>query len=147
MIKDLMNRDVPTVSEKDTLGTVVRLMAASGVSGVPVVDEDGMLLGIITEHDIIKVVVPSYENVREDESSRLNLDFFLQTRAQQVREKAVASVMSRNVVALAEEDPAMKAASAMLAKKYKVLPVARDGRLVGMVSRIDIAHYLLVGDE
>jgi CBS domain-containing protein len=146
-IGNVMKRDVPTVTEKATLGEVVRLMASSGTSGVPVVNSEGILVGIVTEHDVIKTVVPSYE-FKPDESSKLDYDFLLHKRALQVRDNRVSMVMTQNVLALTEDDPVIKAMSTMLMKKIKILPVVDEsGFYVGMVSRIDVAQAVLETED
>lgn len=142
-IKHLMNSNAVTVNENATLAEVVHALAESGASGIPVVDSEGALQGIVTEHDVIKTVMPSLELVKTDDSSRINFDFFLAMRVRQVKDKPVSSIMTRNVMALSEDDSLMKATSAMLMKKLKVLPVVCDGRVAGMVSRTDIARALL----
>ena len=146
-IKDLMERDVVTVTEDATLEEAVRLLEKSRNSGLPVVDSEGNLLGIVTEHDIIRMIVPSYEASMSEENSKLNMDFFLNARADQVRSKPVSSVMTRNTITLTEDDPVIKATSTMLLKKIKVLPVVRVNKVVGMISRINVASALLKASE
>jgi len=145
-VKDLMKRDIITVTERAALREVVRLLSTSGVSGIPVVDGDGKLVGIITEHDVVKALMPTYEEIISEESATLDVNF-ITTRAYQVRDNPVSSIVTRNVVTVTQDDPVIRAASIMVIKKLKLLPVLKDGRPIGTVSRIDIARALVEGLE
>ncbi len=143
-VRDLMERDIVTVTEETKLREVVRVLSASGVSGIPVVDDNRRLVGIVTEHDVIKTLMPTYEEIISEESAKLDVSSII-TRAYEVRDTAVSTLMTRNVITLEEDDPVIKAASTMLIKKLKLVPVVREGEPVGTVSRIDIAQALLQG--
>lgn len=142
-IGELMRQNIPTAKLNTTLEEAVYMLADSDISGIPVVDEEGKLAGIVTEHDVIKLVLPSYEIVKPDESSKMDYDFLMAARADQVRNKPVSSFMTKDVIAVAEDYPLISATSIMLIKKLKVIPVVRDGAPVGMVTRIDLAQAIL----
>ncbi len=69
----------------------------------------------------------------------------MENRAYQVRDSPVSSIMTRKVVTLEEDDSLLKAASTVILKKVKRLPVVRDKKPVGIVSRIDIVETLIKG--
>ncbi len=138
-----MRKNIPTAKLDTTLEEAVCMLADSDISGIPVVDEEGKLAGIVSEHDVIKLVLPSYEIVKPDESSKMDYDFLMAARADQVRNKPVSSFMTKDVVAVAEDYPLISATSIMLMKKLKVIPVVRDGAPVGMATRIDLAQAIL----
>lgn len=142
-VGDLARRDIQTATSDTPLERIVALLAESGSNGVPVVDKDGRLVGLVTEHDVIRIIAPAYELGKPDESSRIDLDFLLAARVDQVRDKPASSFMTKTVVSLGEDEPLFCATSTMLLKKLKVVPITRDGIFVGMVSRIDIAQALL----
>jgi len=142
-VGDIARRDVRTASTDTSLEAIVGLLAESGSNGVPVTDAEGRLIGIVTEHDVIRVIVPAYELGKPEESSKIDLDFLLAARVDQVRDRPASSMMTTNVISLEEHEPLFRATSMMLLKKLKVVPVTRDGVFVGIVSRIDIAQALL----
>ncbi|MCL6520081.1 MAG: CBS domain-containing protein, partial [Armatimonadetes bacterium] len=88
-------------------------------------------------------VLPAYEIVKPDESSKMDYDFLMAARAEQVRNKPVSSFMTKDVVAIGEDYPLISAISIMLMKKLKVLPVIREGAPVGIITRIDLAQAVL----
>jgi len=142
-IGELVRRDTPIAGLNTPLQDVVRMLAESNVSGIPVVDDEGKLAGIVTEHDVIKLILPSLGIVKVDESSKMDYDFLMAARADQVRDKPASSFMTKDVIALTEDYPLISATSTMLLKKLKVLPVVRDGAPVGVITRADLAQAIL----
>lgn len=141
-VKDVMRRPVVTISQEATLREAVALLSSAEVSGLPVLDADGNLVGIITEHDVIKTLLPTYEDLLSSNTALLD-PALMENRAYQVRDTPVSSIMTRKVVTLEEDDSLLKAASTVILKKVKRLPVVRDKKPVGIVSRIDIVGTLI----
>ena len=144
VVKDVMRQPVITVSEDATLREAIAMLSVHGISGLPVVDTDGKLVGIVTEHDIIKSMLPTYQDVFSMDASVVSPSL-MEMRVYAVQDNPVCSVMSRNVVTLTEDDTILKAASTIILKKVKRLPVVRDNRPVGIVSRIDIVRAIMEG--
>lgn len=142
-ICDIMVASVPTVSQHASVREAVHLLNSSGLSGLPVVDDRGLLVGMITEHDVVKAVMPSYHEVISDEATRPDFGHLLESRAKQVRDQPVSEIMVRNAITIAADDPLIKAASTMLVKRIKILPVVKDGRPIGIVSRISLVNGLI----
>lgn len=143
-VKDIMRSPTVTISEDATLREAVALLSTTRVSGLPVINGEGDLVGIVTEHDIIKAVLPTYEDILATDTGLLAADL-IESRTYAVRDNPIRSIMTRKVVTLEEEDSVLKAASAMILKKVKRLPVTRDGKPIGVVSRIDILEALMQG--
>ncbi len=139
-VKDIMTKDITSVSEEMTLKEVAKLLARHRVSGLPVVDKDHKLVGFISEADIIHSIVPSHSR---------GVEFFLHNFAQltrkmsQVGEKKVKDYMNRRVASVTEDEDIYALADLMLGKNYKILPVVREGRLVGTVSRAEVCRALM----
>ena len=143
-VKDIMRKEVITIHQEATLREAVALLSSRGVSGLPVVDSAGNLVGIVTEHDIIKAALPTYEDILSTDASLLDVGL-MWSRAYQVRDDPVSSIMTRNVVALEENDTILKAASTIILKKVKILPVVKDAKPVGIVTRIDVVQAVMQG--
>lgn len=141
-VRDAMRRDVVTISQDAPLRQAVRALSTAKVSGLPVVDDSGRLVGIVTEHDVVQAIMPTYEEIVSEEYAVLDFDYVV-SRFHKVRDIPVSSIMTRNVVAVSEDDPLVKAASLILIRKVKRLPVVRGEELVGIVSRIDIVEAVL----
>lgn len=143
-VKDIMRTPVVTISDKATLREAVALLSAARIGGLPVVNEEGELVGIVTEYDIIKAMMPTYEDVISAEAGLLSPDM-IEDRAYQVRDMPITSVMTRRLITLEESDSVLKAASAMITRRLRWLPVVKDKEPVGIVSRIDVLQALMQG--
>jgi CBS domain-containing protein len=138
---EIMTRSPITASPATSMADIASLLAGNRISAVPVCGPDGILLGIVTESDILK---PFRESVRQRrdwwlgvlaEGEELPPDFLDYIRADT---RTGGDVMVRHVIA-AEEDMALPhLAELMIKHGVKRLPVLRDGKLVGIVSRADL---------
>ncbi len=141
-VVDLMHSQLVTVSPHDTLRDAVDRMDLYQVSGLPVVDSRNQLVGVITEHDIIRELLPAPSDNPDSDQYRQSLQD-IEHRVNIVREMKVQQAMSKTLVMVEETDDVLEAAALMLAKKVKRLPVTSDGRLTGIISRIDICQAFL----
>ena len=116
---DIMTRKVATIQPEASAQEAAQLLDQRRISGAPVVDADDKIIGIITEADIISKV--DREGLR------------------------VSDIMSYNVIAISEETPVSEIAGLLTERKIKRVPVVRDGKLVGIVSRADIVHAVAQG--
>jgi CBS domain-containing protein len=144
LVKDIMRQPVITVSQEATLREAIALLSIHGISGLPVVDSEGRLIGIATEHDIIKAMLPTYQELAETEAAMVT-PTLMETHILAVQDNPVSSIMTRKVVTLAETDTILKAASTAVLNRVKRLPVVREGKPVGIVSRIDIVKAIMEG--
>jgi len=143
-VKDIMRSPVITISRDATLRQSVALLSSARVSGLPVLSDEGDLVGIITEHDVIKAMLPTYEDILATDAALLDPSL-MAGHIFKVRDNPVSSIMTENVVTLEEEDSILNAASTVILKKVKRLPVVRGKKPVGVVSRIDIVHAAMQG--
>jgi len=134
----IMTRAVVTVTPDSTILEAADIMLKHHVSGLPVVDAAGKLVGIVSEGDFIR----RSEIGTQRKRSRW-LKFLMGTDATQyVREhgRKVSEVMTRDPLTIAEEATLEEIVNAMEANGVKRLPVMRDGELVGIVSRANLLH-------
>ncbi|WP_242661343.1 CBS domain-containing protein [Alkaliphilus metalliredigens] len=139
--RDIMTRDVISVTKEDTVEKVVKLLLDNGISGLPVVDEENHVVGIITEGDLIyrskKLKIPSYFTL-------LDSYIFLenpQNLGDQIKKMVgykVEDVMTKKVVKADINDSVEDVATLMTSKNVNRIPVVENEILVGIVSRRDI---------
>ncbi len=141
-VLELMHTHLVTVQPDDTLRDAVDKMDLYQVSGLPVVDDEGRLVGVITEHDIIRELLPHPGESESDEQYRAEWQD-LATRAARVRNMPVKQAMTSKVISVDENTDVLEAAGIMLQHKVKRLPVTANGKLVGIISRIDICQAVL----
>lgn len=143
-VRDVMKAPVVTICQDATLCEAIGLLSSTGVIDLPVVDASGCLVGIISEADIMKLLVPTYQDITDIDAALLD-PTLMQDRALAVRNNPVHSIMSRKVITMAENDQLLKAASTMLSKRIRRVPVIRDAKPVGTVSRMDVLDAVMRG--
>ena len=116
---DIMTRNVRTIHPDASVQEIASLLSQERISGAPVVDANGKVIGIVTEADII---------------SKVNREGL-----------CVADIMSHEVIAVGEETAVSEIAMLFTEHQIKRVPVLHDGKLVGIVSRADIVHAVAQG--
>jgi CBS domain-containing protein len=140
-VSDVMTREVVTAAPETRFQEAVRLLKQNRVSGLPVVDRNGKLVGVVSEADLLNKAEKREPDAYVLESRRHRLD---RSRASALD---VASAMSRDVVTLPPDAPIALAAREMHARGFKRLPVVdAQGHLVGIVSRGDVLKVFLRTD-
>ncbi|MBF0422408.1 MAG: CBS domain-containing protein [Magnetococcales bacterium] len=137
-VKEVMTTNVRTAKTSDLVRAVAAVICTNKISGLPVVDDDNKLVGIISEKDILGALLPSYHDYLED--SVLARDFASMEKAySDVLTRSVGSLMVKVVFSVSPEDLVMKAAAQMALQRFRRVPVVdKDNRLVGVVSLGDI---------
>jgi CBS domain-containing protein len=111
--RDIMTHDVITIGPEASIHDAARLLSGYNISGAPVVDGAGQMIGIITEADLLG---------KEG--------------------KTVADIMTPRVTTAQEDTPVEMIAQILTSNRYKRLPVVRGERVVGVVSRADIVRMM-----
>ena len=139
--KDIMYTPVITVKQTATLRELNEILQKRGVSSLPVVDEEGRVVGMVTEGDLIKALLPSYMELHEN-SLYLHDFEYLEERVHHVEEMPVKEIMTRKVISVAEDTPILQIGSTFLLRGVDRLPVMRGNRLVGIVGRPDVCRAI-----
>lgn len=140
-VKDIMTKDVVSVKEDAALKEVSSILARNKVSGLPVVDDGGRVIGVITEDDLIRAILPTYQEITSEEMFLQNAEN-IEKKASEASKLRVKGIMSKDPITVDEDVPVMKAGAIMMARKVKRLPVVRDGKLVGVISRTNITQHM-----
>ncbi len=134
-VEDIMTTNVRTVSSDKKLGEVVSLMCIYRYSGIPVVD-DGKLVGTVSESDVLGKMFPKLEDLM---SGMSNVDYDAQMdQYSDVVGITVRDVMSPVVISVKPDMHILQAASMMVGRKFRRIPVAVGDELLGMVSMGDV---------
>jgi len=143
-VRDIMTTDPVKVTADTRLKEAARLMVRHRVSGLPVVDEGGKLIGILSEGDFIR-----REAGRDRPHGVSLLDaVFGEGELQPVGAETVAEIMTRSVVTITPEATVGEAARVMGRRNVKRLPVVDlDGDLIGIVSRADVVGAFTKPDD
>jgi CBS domain-containing protein len=143
--RDVMTSAVTLVGPDTPIREVAKILCERGISAVPVVGEAGAPIGMISEGDLIGRNEADREARRDwwltllAEGEMLNADFLASLRAP---ERRARDVMAAPVVTVGEETEVSEIARLLIAHRIKRVPVLRDGRIIGIVSRADLVRAL-----
>jgi CBS domain-containing protein len=112
-VKDVMTSNVITVKENQTRQQAARLLAQHHISGLPVVNDDNILVGVVSEYDVIG---------KEG--------------------KTVGDIMSRGVISIGADTDLEEASHILVHKRIRRLPVVEQGKVIGILSRSDVVKEM-----
>ncbi len=140
-VRDVLNTGVPVALQSDSVRSVVVKMISRDCGVIPVVEDDGKLIGVIALRDIMLPMYPNYgDYIHDSVNSR---DFVqMEEGYPGVMNMKVGEIMTRNPMTVSMDDPILKAASHMGLKNLRRIPVVEDGRYVGIVSIADVNKAL-----
>ena len=138
--KEIMTKEVITVQEDTTIHEMAQILVQNKISGVPVVDAQGRLIGIVTENDLInknkKLHIPTVLRLFDAYiplgTSKLETDI------KRMAAITVGDILTKEVVSVNEDTPVEEIATIMSEKNIHLLPVLRDGILVGIIGKRDL---------
>ncbi len=114
--KNIMTRDVITVSPTMAVKSMAALLIKNQISGAPVADRNGKIVGVVSEADILAK-----------------------------KGKQVKQIMSKKVISVKEDTPVKEIARLMTSHKIKRLPVMNGGKVIGIISRADVVSAIALG--
>lgn len=146
-VRDVMTESVVSVRRGTPLKEVAILLIDQRISGVPVVDVDGAVLGVVSEGDLL--IKEQGPNVLRHRPLVRFLGESRETRAQLAKLGAVtaAEAMTTPAVTIASDRSIHEAAALMTARSVNRLPVVDAGRLVGIVTRADLVRAYIRSDD
>jgi CBS-domain-containing membrane protein len=145
MAKDVMTSPVITVRPDTPIKEVARLLLTHHISGVPVVDENDHLVGILTEADLLYKELP--ETPEEGGLLRLLRRGQLAQAERKSEGLLARDLMTSPVITITENTPLREAAALMTRHRINRLPVVRNGHVVGILSRADVLKALTRPDH
>jgi CBS domain-containing protein len=142
---DVMVRAVVTVSPDTTVEALARLMINLRIGGVPVLEKDGVLVGIVSEGDLLRRVEIETERHRPRWSEQFSSNSQRATEYIKSHARRVRDIMTREVFTVEAAATLGEIADLLEARKIKRVPVVHDGKVVGIVSRADLLKVLASG--
>lgn len=140
-VRDVMTIRPHTTRPETALRDAARDMVRAGVGGLPVVDADGMLVGMLSERELMRHMLANAAFLSGGRGGRGEPG--RHAGAADHTRRTVRDVMTRQVLCVSPEQPLAEVASVMSNKDVERVPVVRDGRLVGFLTRGDIVRKLI----
>jgi CBS domain-containing protein len=139
---DMMRREFTTVNAGDTCATAIDLFAKNQLADLPVIDDDGKLVGLVTADALLKVCLPDYILWMQDLSPIINFEPFAELLRNE--EKTwLADIMSDDYVTVSENSPAIEVAKGMCKRGVRQVLVVRSEKLVGVITIEDFITKVL----
>ncbi len=148
--KDIMTKDVITVNPDTSIEKLSSILVKNEISGVPVVDDSGALIGIVTENDLInqnkRLHIPTVVSFL-DAAIYLESSKKFEQDVKRLTATRVGDICTRKVITITEDAMVPDIATIMSDKKAHLLPVMRDGRVVGIVGKRDMVKAVARQNE
>jgi len=137
IVKDIMNTAVKTATTDTQIKDIASIMCLNKISGVPVIDSNNKLCGVLSEKDILRAMFPDVAQIMQEGAKP---DFeSIEADYKGVLGKKVGDLMTQTVASVTPDMPLLKAASMMCIKQIRRIPVTdADGTLVGIISIGDV---------
>ena len=139
--KDIMTKDVITVTPDTSVEKLASILVQNQISGVPVLDEDGALYGMVTENDLIsqnkRLHIPTVVSFL-DAAIYLESSKKFEQEVKRLTATKVRDICSRKIVSITEDASLVDIATIMSEKKVHLLPVVRNKQVVGVVGKRDM---------
>jgi CBS domain-containing protein len=136
-----MSKDIKSIPPDMNAKDALKMLIETNMSGLPVIDKDGRLIGVFTEREILKAILPVYVQqvgtfiYGEDSKSELK-------KISQLEKFLVNDLMRKDVPVIDEEASLTEASKMMLVKSERRIIVMRNNRPVGVVTRCDVVRAL-----
>lgn len=144
--RDIMTREVITITDDSTVKELARLLAIHQISGVPVIDDKGRLVGVVTESDLIfqtkKLHIPTVITILDSVFYLENPDKMGDEMKKMVGAK-VKDILTGSPLTVNEDTPLDEIATMMAEKNIHTLPVVNKEILVGVIGKKDIIRTLI----
>lgn len=145
-VKEIMKTDVITVKEEATIQEIAQILTDNKISGVPVVGDEGNLVGMVTEGDLLHKEtnprIPKFFGIIGGIIYFGGVDQYKEDFIKLAALKA-SEIMTTKVITVSRDTEIGAAASLMIEHNIKRLPVTEDGKIMGIVSRADIIKTLV----
>lgn len=146
-VRDVMDQKVARVSAHETMQTAAELLVLTQASDLIVVDEVGLFVGVVSEGDLIRALIPDFDEVFAAGGTLADAFQIFVTNGQDLAQQSIQRLIIDNPITMAPDDEILKAATVMIDKMIRRLPVVEDGKFLGTISRADIAWAVLCRDR
>lgn len=142
-VRDVMTPHAITVGPDRTLGDVARLMVEQDIRALPIVDDSGSLIGMVTHRELLRYLIPEYLQRSKSGEFRALTRSQVQRGSADPRLISVKEAMARSVLCLSEDQTLSDVANLMSSKDVDRFPVVREGVVVGFLTRADVIRRLI----
>jgi len=139
LVQEIMITNIRSAVAQSSIKEIAMTMCFNKISGMPVIDKERNIVGVISEKDILRGMYPKVDEFMGNgmNTGRTNFED-LESEYLDIMNMKVQDLMTANVFTVKPDEPVLRAVSIMCLRKIRRIPVAIDGKLVGIVSMGDV---------
>lgn len=141
--RDVMSEEGVSVSGSTTVFDAAKFLLNAGLTAVPVIDDSGSMIGIVSEADLLRGAANATKSVGQGVLGKVEDDAHAIAAVAAAKTQCVANVMTRGVISVHETATLREVARIMMLHRIKRVPVVRDHKILGVVSRADLLKALI----
>jgi len=138
LAKDIMTRKVITINRETSVKEIINILLKNRITGVPVVDDENKIVGIVSESDLVYKEAPMPISDYWADRKKFKSEYW------KIKGAKAEEIMTTDVICVGEDTPVEEIATLMVEKRIKRLPVVRGKKLVGIISRADVLKTILL---
>ncbi len=143
LVRDVMSINAAHIQYTANIKTAVELLSFSKVSDLMVVDESHNFQGVLSEGDLIRVMLPDPLELKQSKAFLAQAaDLFIE-HGKRISNQPIDRLVIKNPIVVLPNDPVLVAAAVMVEKQIRCLPVVQFGKLLGTISRSDVCWLLV----
>lgn len=142
-IKDVMRVRTARIRQDSDIRHAAEIVALSGVSDLMVVDDEDKFIGVLSEGDILRTALPDIDEILDEGGTLEDAFQIFLDKGKQLAELPIAPLIIREPIVLDPENHVAQAATILVDKQIRMLPVVQDSKLVGTISRADVCRAVV----
>lgn len=143
LVKDVMSHFPAFVRIGADIRRAAEMISVSEVGQLMVVDHDGGFVGALSEEDLVRAMLPGFDDVTAAGGSLQDAFTLFLDRGRELADRPIDPLVTREAVTVTTTDELARAAVVMIDRQIRRLPVVDDGKLVGTLSRADLCRAVI----
>ena len=144
-VRDILNINFIRIQSGVTMAEAAEMAAMSNAGELCVVDDENNFIGVLAEGDMMVKAIPDITEVMASSGGIRDSNAIFSEKAKTLGQERIDDHLVKEVITLGPDDNVLKAATTMSMKKMRCLPVVKNGKLMGTISRGDICKAIFTG--
>ncbi|GAB5494350.1 MAG: hypothetical protein Phog2KO_45650 [Phototrophicaceae bacterium] len=143
LIQEIMTIHPIYINENADMRRAAEIISIAEVSDIMVVDKEKNFIGVLSEGDLLRAVLPNFDDVINEGGTLADAFNFFVHKGSNLGEYPISPIVIKNSITLKLDDEAAQAATIMIEKQIRCLPVVDNGKLVGSLSRANLCRAVI----
>jgi predicted transcriptional regulator len=142
-VKDFMTVRTTRIRHNSSIQHAAEIVALSHVSDLMVIDDDDNFRGVLSEGDILRTALPDIDEILEEGGSLDDAFAIFLSKGRELSDLPITPLVIEEPIIVAPDDHVAKAATVLLNRQIRLLPVVKAGKLIGTISRADVCRAIV----